>query len=290
MARRPRVSDVPAKGFFYHNPSHRYFYNGEKMTGVTTVLGIVGDSSNLIQWAANQAAVNALVHSKDSDAFAEAVINYKKIGTREANELDKLFPEFKEARTAHLRIRDTAADIGKAGHKMCEEYELAKMGLSNWRARDYEPEVVKRGKPYIQWYKKNVAKTHFVERPLFSKKHFVAGTPDGGFQLIDGRNLINDKKFKEYIYDPSPFWQMAAYRMMLEEMASDKKTPIQIDWGEGRIEKYKSPAEYLHTFGAVKWEGMHCDTYKDDKESFLSALHLYRSIGAFKNRVVTVDI
>lgn len=300
----PRLLPTPPeKGFYYHNPSHKYWLDSEMMTGVTTVLGIAGDKTNLIQWAANQAAVTGLLGTASIDAlaFAAEVAKYKKIDTTAAKELDKKFPLFKTARTAHIGIRDTAADTGKEGHSICEEYELAKMGQMEWAATDYRPEAYERAKLYLNWYENNVAQTHFVERPVFSRTAFVAGTPDGGFELKDGRNLINDKKFKPYIYDPSPFWQMGAYRMMLEEMATDTTTPIKIDWGQGRTEEYASPLEYLGSFGAVAWDGavilrvgekdfeeMHCDTYEDDKADFLAALRIYRSLGAFKNRLSDV--
>lgn len=296
---RARTAGVPEKGFYYNDRTHTYRLDGERMTGVTTVLGIAGDKSNLIQWAANQAAVWAIMEaaSVDAEAFAAAVAKYPKIDTRAANELDKLFPGFAAARKRHINIRDSAADSGTEAHLMCELYERGEtMVKESW-----SPEAWKRGQRYLEWYRQNVARTHFVERPLFSKELFVGGTPDGGFQLKDGRNLINDKKFKPSIWDPTPFWQMAAYRLMLEEMAQDETTPVRIEWKDGSVEEYASPKEYLGTFGGTKWDGavivrvgdedfeeMYADTYESDKEDFLAALRLYRSLGAFKNRVLNV--
>lgn len=296
---------VPEKGFFYHNPKHKYYMDGVLMTGITTVLKVAGDASNLIQWAANQAAARAIMEgaSIDQEAFAKKLSSFKKLDTTAAKELDKLYPGFKAARTAHLQVRDTAADTGKEGHSLCEEFERKQMGVAHLAASDFPPAAVERAKPYFKWYHENVAKTWFVERPLFStdKSIFVAGTPDGGFQLKDGRNLINDKKFKDYIYDPSPFWQMAAYRFMLEQMASDTTTPVAIDWGGGRTEQYASPREYLASFNNVKWDGavvlrvgtrdfetMFCDTYEEDLAGFKAALTLYRQIGAFKSQTMEI--
>ena len=297
------MNQAPTSGFYYHHPRHQYYLDGAKMTGTTTVLGVAGDKSNLIQWAANQGAAKALMEAASIDiaAFAKAVAGFKKLDTPACKQLDRVYPGFATARTAHLAIRDAAGDTGTAGHKLCEDYERARMAGGTLKVADYPPEVYKRARPYIDWYRANVVKTWFVERPMFSREHFVAGTPDGGFQLKDGRNLINDKKFKEYIYDPSPFWQMAAYRMYYEEMLADTTTPIKIDWGGGKVEEYTSPREYLKTFGAVGWDGaviirvgendfeeMYCDTFEDDKADFLAALRLYRSLGAFKNRKATI--
>lgn len=296
----PRAAiQPPEKGFFYHDPTHKYYLNGEMMTGITTVLGIAGDKGNLLQWAANQAAAYAIMEADSIDrvAFAQALAQYPKLDTRAANELDRQFPGFKAARTASNRLRDTAADTGKDAHKLCELYELQQP------FPETTPAVLARAQMYIDWYRQNVVETYFVERPLFSSTLFVGGTPDGGFRTIDGQNLINDKKFKPYIYDPSPFWQMAAYRYMLEEMASDETTPVKIDWGD-RVEEYASPKEYLGSFGGVQWDGavvvrvgerpgdleaMYCNTYEEDKAGFLACLTLYRQIGAFKNRTLTVE-
>ena len=300
MARQ--TTPIPEKGFYYNDKTHKYYLDGVAMTGITTALGVAGDKTNLIQWAANLAAAEAfnMAHNNTGDvaALTEAINSYKKLDTRAANEVDKKFPIFKEARTKHLRVRDTAADTGTDAHKLCELYELQQPAVE-------VPQASKeRARVYIDWYRQNVTKTHFVERPLFSRTLFVGGTPDGGFQMTDGRNLINDKKFKPYIYDPSPFWQMAAYRLMLEEMASDTTTPMRIEWSDGRVEQHASPADYLASIGTVKWDGavvvrvgerkddleaIYCDTYEEDKEGFLAALTLYRQIGAFKNRTLTVE-
>lgn len=288
-------------GFHYNDKTHVYKLDGERMTGVTTVLGIAGDKSNLIQWAANQAATQAVLETPQIDwqAFAEDVAKYKKIDTRAANELGKKYPAFETARKRHMNIRDTAADAGTEAHLICELFERG--DADALRTGNWTDEGKRRARVYMDWYKENVAKTHFVERPLFSKSHFVGGTPDGGMQMKDGRNLLNDKKFKDYIWDPSAFWQMAAYRLMLEEMAQDTTTPVFIEWKDGSTEEYSSPKEYLATFGDVKWDGaviirvgekdfeeMHASTYEDDREDFLAALRIYRSLGAFKNRVLNV--
>lgn len=294
---------VPEKGFFYHDATHKYYLNGEPMTGITTILGIAGDKSNLLQWAANQAAAYGILEgaSVNTTEFAAKLATYKKLDTPAARELDALYPGFKGARTRHLTIRDTAADTGTSAHLLCETFERGQhVAREGWA-----PGVWERAQMYLEWYEQNIEKTYFVERPLFSKSLFVGGTPDGGFRTKDGQNLINDKKFKPYLYDPSPFWQMAAYRYMLEEMEADTETPMRIEWDDGRVEEYASPSKYLELMGgAVKWDGavvvrvgerpgdleaMYCNTYEDDTKGFLAALTLYRQIGAFKNRTLNVE-
>ncbi len=298
----PRTQvEVPEKGFYYNDNTHKYYLNGELMTGVTTVLGIAGDKSNLLQWAANHGAATGILEgaSIDVSAFAAELAKAPKLDTALAKKLDTQFPGFKAARTRHLSIRDTAADTGTEAHLMCELFERGQDIPTSGNTT-----TNMRAAMYVDWYRKNVEKTYFVERPLFSTGLFVGGTPDGGFRTLDGQNLINDKKFKPYLYDPSPFWQMAAYRYMLEEMETDTTTPVRIVWKDGTTEDYASPQEYLGSFGGVKWDGsvvvrvgevrgdleaMYCNTYEDDKAGFLACLTLYRQIGAFKKRTLTIE-
>lgn len=293
--------EIPETGFFYYDPKHKYFLNGEAMTGVTTPLDGVGDKSNLIQWAANQSAAIGIIEgaSMNAEEFAKKLATFKKLDTAAAQQLDKLFPGFKAARTASNRIKDKAADSGKEAHKLCELFERGE--LTPRMLSEASEEGQRRFNLYKDWYENNIEKTLFVERPLFSSSLFLGGTPDGGFVHKDGRNLINDKKFKPSIWDPTAFRQMAAYRLMLEEMAADITTPVRIDWGDGKVEEYASPLEYLGSFGGVKWDGavvirvgeydfeeMYADTYETDKRGFLAALEIYRENGAFKNRVATI--
>lgn len=265
------------------------------MTGVTTVLKSGSDKSGLIQWASNlgtaKAFQNALTMSPDKlkELVAE-IEKFPKIDTKAAQSLDKPFPEFKSARVAHISKRDGAADLGTQAHKICEEFELGILDESK-----HAPEAIQRARPYLEWYTANVAKTLFVEMPLFSRSMFIGGTPDGGFQLKDGKNLINDKKFKGGIFGPDPYWQMAAYRAMLEEMWEDTETPIRIEL-DNEVKEFDNPRQYLQSFGETKWDGsmialidekkemkpMFRYSYEQDLKAFLACLTLYRETEAFK--------
>lgn len=265
-------------GFVYHDPSHSYFTDFVEMTGVTSVLDCVGSPGGLMQYAANHAAAHGLQYLPP-EGFTLALKAHPKLTTEVARLLDKQFPVFKEARLAHKRNTQKAADSGTDNHSLCELWEQGKTVT--------ETEELKR---YKEWYGLNVSKTLFVERPIFSKTWHVGGTPDGGFLLKDGKALINDKKFKDSIYDNKPFWQMAAYRKMLEEMASDTTTPVTIIWADN-TETYKNPKEYLSSLGETKWNGsvviqinskeanpLFRYAYEEDLKSFESSLWIYRHI------------
>lgn len=279
-----RYSQPPEQmGFVYRDKEHEYWLDKREMTGVTSILSKVGDSGGLMQYAANFAAAKGITTKAPkgfSKALKELVTQYGKLSSEVARELDKKFPVFKEARLAHMKNTKEKADRGTDNHALCEDWESGKK-------IEFTPAVTK----YANWYKENVGKTWFVERPLFSKEWFVGGTPDGCFQTKEGKNFINDKKFKDSIYDNKPFWQMAAYRKMMEEMKSDWTTPIRLEWADGTVEEYKNPVEYLVHIVPLLFDGsvviQITDTevkpifrfaFDEDLRSFESALWIYKHI------------
>lgn len=292
MRNNNQIPEFP--GFLFRQKKHEYWLEQKEMTGCTTIFKSSGDKSSIIQWAANLSAAYALslpVPTGWEEAYFKVVTKYGKLTSEAAKELDKLFPEFKEARCAHIRVRDTAGDRGTLAHEICEKYELGVLDKTK-----YPKEALDLAQLYIDWYDRNVESTYFVEKPIFSRSMFVGGTPDGGFRLKDGKNLINDKKYKTSIYSPEPFWQTAAYRMMIEEMASDTVTPIRLEWADGRIEEYASPKDYLGSLGGVVWDGtvilltdqfgklntLYRYSFEEDAATFLAALRVYRKIQEFK--------
>lgn len=281
-------------GFVYNQKKHSYFLDNREMTGVTTVLRSAGDTSGLIQWAANLATAEALqifpfMKQDRLQDLIEKVNSYPKIDTNACREIDKLFPEFKEIRTTHAKVRDTAGDVGKEAHHLCELFELGE-------TYSVSAEVGLRAKPYFEWYKQNIEKTYFVEKPLFSRSMFLGGTPDGGFLTRDGKNLINDKKFKNYLFSPHAMWQMAAYTEMLKEMAQDTETPIRLELANDKVEEYANSKEYLGSLGTIEWNGsvvilldpsgrvkpIYRYNQEQDLETFKAALRIYREIAAFQ--------
>ena len=281
-------------GFVFNEKNRERTLDGAEMTGVTTVLGYAGNKENLQQWYANQGVARAFIIGAPEgfeEQYNRVVERDGKLSTDGVKELDKMFPTFRDARCEAARVSTKAAKLGTNAHKIAELFEI---GMYDPLKADEE--AIKRASPYFQWYAQNVEKTHFVERPLFSRSMFIAGTPDGGFLTKDGKNLINDKKFKGGIYDPSPFVQMAAYRSMLEEMAQDTTTPVRLEWKDGHVDEYKSPREYLAAIGGVVWDGsvvilvdgtgdvkpLFRYAYEQDLNTFKAALTIYREYEAYK--------
>lgn len=283
LTKKPVVQTTgTTHSFVYNDKKHSYRFDGDRMTGVTTILGVVNKEA-LKLWYAKQALERVwagrdmLKTMTDSDLRACLLA----------------------AVSGADDIKDNSASIGKEAHKWCELHDK---GLQT----SDDLNLTELAENYLKWKAENVEKVLFVEKPLFSIKEFVAGTPDRGYLMKNGQNLIGDTKFTGGIYDRLYFAQMTAYRMMFEEMADMTDTSIRLEY-EDHVEEYASVQEYLQSLGDVKWNGgvvirqgtpvpdqsdklfpkrevnfkndfeiAYSFDYKGDLSIFLSALEIYR--------------
>ena len=204
---------------------HSYFFDGKKMTGVTAVLGPIGDKSGLIQWAANLAAAAAFVAApkiKNIELLIKQIEGYKKITTAAAKEIDVLFPEFHDARVAHTKKRDKAAGKGTDVHWICENLIKTAIAETNGyfanSKMDFKNQL-KQVQNFINWAIKNKIKFLGSECKVYSLEWFVGGTYDFKFE-IDGKVYIGDIKTGG-VFNRLPFAQCAAYEKMEKEMKPD---------------------------------------------------------------------
>ena len=93
-----------------------YTLDGQRMTGVTTVLSVIAKPA-LIGWAANMAV--------------DYVKDYIKVhpDVRGQDQLDKLLVVVEEARTAHTKAKEKAGDVGTLAHKKIEVWIKEQIAL-----------------------------------------------------------------------------------------------------------------------------------------------------------------
>lgn len=226
--------------FEFNAKTHTYTLDGKRMTGVTTVLGVIAKPA-LIGWAANQAVdyIKERIFEVDIDTLA-----------------NKVLPE---ARKAHIKKRDKAADAGTDVHAIIEEW--VKKSMKDLMTI---PSDNKQVQHFMKWAVKNKVKFLESEKQVYSKTHFTAGTYDFKCE-IDGKTYIGDIKTTSGIYDRTPFAQMAAYEMMEKEMKP--KTKI-----DGRIIVNLKKTGIFDEDKDVYIS----EHYEDDLELFMSALSIYR--------------
>lgn len=176
---------------------HEALVDGEwrRMTGVTTVLGIIAKPA-LIGWAAGQ----AVEHFKNNKGRLE-------------NEFDLVC---EEAKNAHRKKKEEAGAKGTDVHAIIE-------GIIK-EAIDQDEGFVKKEtftnsnqvKHFIKWAIDNKVKFLESEKHIYSEKMFLGGIVDFVCE-IDGQLWIGDIKTSSGIYAEA-FLQMAGYHEMIEEM------------------------------------------------------------------------
>ncbi len=240
-------SEIPEKGFYFDNSKdkHDYYFDGKPMTGCTSVLSIVAKPA-LIQWAANM----AVGYIKE---------NFNPVIHILPDKLDELLIE---AKTAHRKKKEGAADIGTTVHKMIENW--IKTGQIDI------PEdliVAKMVLNFINWATKNKVKFLENEKQVYSKELFVAGTADFVCE-IDGKKFIGDIKTGG-VYDRVPFWQTAGYRKMLEEM-NEKDYQGSVIVNIKKDGKFNEEKDVIWSFD-----------YSTDLKAFLACLDIYRILNNY---------
>lgn len=173
--------------FTFNEKTHRYFYDGEPMTGVTTVLNVINKPA-LIGWSARM-AVEYIVENFDGELTTELL---------------------EDAKKAHAKKRDKAAEQGTDTHALVEQWIKSQIQGTLWARPDD-----KQLENFVGWAMKHNVRFLESEKRVYDKDLFLAGTADLVCE-IDGKTFIGDIKTTSGIYDLTPFMQCAAYAHMLD--------------------------------------------------------------------------
>jgi hypothetical protein len=191
----PKVNTIKRGGArFYVEPS-----NGEKVPGVTSVLGML-PKEFLRYWAAKMVAeeavtdLGALVSIAMRDGGREAAVDYLK--------------------KAPDRTTRKAADIGTAAHDLFER--LSRGELVGRVHPDLEPYA----RHFSEFLEVAQPEYHFMEETVWSDEHRYAGSFDA-FATIQGERIwIDNKTTRSGIHEEVGV-QLAAYRYAENIIRSD---------------------------------------------------------------------
>jgi len=194
---------------FYGKPlrfsscNHRYYWGGEYVPSVTTILGRLAKPM-LIQWAANCAV----------DHIERALAN----GSEDMGFICQ------EARAAHATIRDAAGDVGTMVHEIARRILLGEQGW--WISGHLSEQVQQALKAFESWRDQHTIVPVALERRIFSAEMLYAGTCDF-FGRIDGDLSVLDFKTGNGVYDEA-WYQLSGYeRALIEELPA---TPPLTHW------------------------------------------------------------
>jgi len=237
--------------FAFDAASHTYTLNGKKLTGITTVIGVLAKPA-LIQWAANEAVKYIFENRERFDEQNPNSVSLEVVCA--------------EARTAHTKKKDAAAEHGTDAHALVEEYINECMETFGGKPHTEEPpESI--GK-FVDWAVGNVDHFLFSERQMFNKKLFLAGTADFACVMKDGKKLIGDFKTSSGIFGIDYFLQCAGYKILAE--------------GEGDTPYDGCVIVRLGKKGPSDFEVSYRYDSKTDVEAFMACLTIYRAQATFK--------
>lgn len=237
------TAELTNKGFEFVEGTHKYYLDGKPLTGVTTVLNVIAKPM-LIGWAARMATEYVRDNLKDLEEL-EAVLT--------------------EAVKAHARKKEDAGTKGTDIHAQLEELVKKAIAETDGKIPVETTSEDKQIAKFLTWAKEKNVQFLESEKKMYSPTHWLAGTCDFT-AYVSGKKLVGDFKTMAKIWDRVPFFQTAAYRLMLEEM------------GEKDFEG--SVIVNLPKNGAALEEAYSFD-YDTDKEAFLAALKLYRVLNNY---------
>ncbi len=196
---------------------HAYRWGEKLIPGVTRIIGIL-DKPALVQWAANMA----------SEYFRDQL---NMPGARDIEIICK------EAKTAHRRLSKSATDTGKEVHAFAER------ALVDHRIKMPEEAQARKGaEAFLGWLHATEIRPISVERMVFSKKHYYAGTCDY-YGHIYGKLAVMDLKTSSGLY-AEMLLQLAAYSIAISEETGEPINDgwvVRLDKKSGKCEPYHIP-------------------------------------------------
>lgn len=237
------------KDFKFNKEGHYYELDGKRLYGVTTVLGVIAKPA-LIPWAVKM----AIDYIKDNCPSNEDYYSVTDL------DLDN-------AKSAHRKKKEDAGSKGTDAHEIIEDLIKEAIAINGGYLL---PNLNKNEQVtnFTRWASSKNIKFLASEKQLYSESAWVAGTTDMVFEM-DGKKYVGDVKTSSAIY-PEYFYQMAAYRMMLEEMGEegfDGSVVIRI----GKDGKFNEKKDIQYRFD-----------YKTDLNAFLGALAIFKAGETYK--------
>lgn len=212
MSENKRI--IHGQELIFNKGRHIYTWAGEKVPGVTTILGRIAKPF-LIQWSADMAAEHFLAAVKSGRSDFDAI--------------------HADARLAHANKRDASGDSGTNIH------EYAECHFKGLPLPELKTDEAKRGaEAFHSWLNSEKIKILASERTLFSQQYYFAGTCDFVAE-IDGQQVIGDFKTGKRIYNETRL-QTAAYQQALEEEFGAQFTyrlAVRFDKETGKFETQK---------------------------------------------------
>jgi len=185
------------KPLTYNDARHMYFWDGAHVPSVTTIIRRL-DKPGLIQWAADMAVEYIAENVSAIPDWPQLLI---------------------EARKAHSRKKDAAADIGTVLHDIAERIQEGKEATLDMVERlPVEDQLIASNCAIAlkEWMAAQRFGEAQLERRVFSRVHMYAGRCDR-FGVINDRLAVLDFKSGGAQVYTEAWLQLSAYEVALRE-------------------------------------------------------------------------
>ncbi len=212
---------------YFNSAKHNYSIKdiAGHPAGVTTILKR-NNKPALIQWAAN--CCSGYIVRELTELLAG--------GSKEPWSMGDVIETCRLGKTAHRRFSGKAADIGTSVHKYAERFLI-----DGDETPDPEDPAAHAGATaFREWFSQHKIQPISIERIIYSKRYFYAGTCDF-YGYIDDELCVLDFKTSSNIYPEMPL-QLAAYaRALTEELGVTINTGyiVRLDKNKGTPHSYK---------------------------------------------------
>jgi hypothetical protein len=225
----------------FKEKAHKYYYDGEHVPGVTTILSVIGKGDALLYWAAN-CAVEYLQQRLEGDLTTEDVEKF-----------------CKEARTQWRTVKEEAGTIGGIAHDWIEQHLKG-----NTQPLPEHPKARNSVQNALKWMHSVQWETLAVEKVVFHPEHRYAGMLDWKAR-INGRLSIPDWKTSKDIYSTYRY-QTAAY-LKAEELQTGEEIPDRWICRIDKENEFDPDNDVLY---------LPRESLEADFNAFLAALTIYR--------------
>lgn len=209
----------------FDDAAHAYRYQDKFVPGVTSILKLL-DKPALVQWSANCAVQYILEGWQKAMEGPDGLIEPSAFATL-----------CQEAKTAHRRLSKAATDVGSLVHSFAERVLVDRRA-----AIPTDPQAAKGAAAFLEWYHSRKIEPIHVERMVFSKTWYYAGTVDF-YGRIDGELCVLDFKTSSGLY-LEMILQLAAYAVALTEETGERIDTgwiVRLDKKTGKCQPYKIP-------------------------------------------------
>jgi hypothetical protein len=263
--------------FLDEKGEHVHLLNGQPLVGTSQIGNVLAKP---LAWYGSGKAVEVfgcpnpkvLTKIKNKKATRQEINDH-------LNALEKFMEVFKtitleeygklidKAYRAHDTYKRERAVVGTDVHAECERF------VKDWMRgmrETYDPQI----HPFIEWADKNVMRFLWSEGHCYSKKHWLGGISDAGYESKDGKFGILDFKSTKEAYI-SQFWQCAGYDLQISENGVlDKDGNVILP----PMASYEFNEYCIFAFGGDKPQPYFFSDPKGAQEAFLACLLIYNKL------------